>query len=335
MTVNFELRYALRQPEHKGDDFQPRYQACIEQCAWGDKLGFTAVMISEHHGSPDGYMPSPMVIGGAIAAVTEKMRIRIASLVGPLHNPVRFAEDLATLDLLSNGRLEPCISGGYVGSEFEAMGTSLANRKQYMDEIVPFLHKAWTGQPFEWKGKTIRVTPRPVQRPGPPIWMGGTSKAAARRAARHADVFYPPNREVMATYYEELEKLGRKPPIRHRRRNMMVWLAEDPDEFWAEFGPSALHENNVYGQWYLDWGAWNGYEIEDNVDSLRATGRYPVVTPDELVASIEELGGEATIMFHPMAGGAEPELAWKSLKLIENKVIPALHAKGIETGGSQ
>ena len=328
--VKFELRYALRQPESRGDEFQPRYEACIEQCAWGDRLGFTAVMISEHHGSPDGYMPSPMVVGGAIAAVTKGMRIRIASLVGPLHNPVRFAEDLATLDLLSNGRLDPCISGGYVGYEFDAMGTSLSNRREYMDEIVPFLHKAWTGQPFEWKGRTIRVTPKPVQQPGPPIWMGGASKAAAIRAARYADVFMPARPELMDVYHQELQRLGRTVPA-PQQRTLMVWLAEDKDAFWAEFGASALHENNAYGKWWADWKAWNGYETEESTDSLRETGRYRVVTPDELVAIIERREGNATVMFHPMAGGADPELAWNSLKLVEDRVIPALHDKGIET----
>ena len=111
--------------------------------------------------------------------------------------------------------------------------------------------------------------------------------------------------------------------------------SEDPDRFWAEFGPSALHENNAYGQWYEDWGAWNGYVKEESTDALRATERYPVMTPDELVARIEERGGNMTVMFHPMAGGADPELAWQSLQLIEDKVIPALRDKGIETGGSQ
>lgn len=326
--VNFELRYALRQPESRGDNFQPRYEACIEQCAWADALGFSAVMISEHHGSPDGYMPSPMVVGGAIAAVTRRMRIRIASLVGPLHNPVRLAEDLATLDILSNGRLDPVISAGYVGYEFEAMGVSLADRKPFMDEIVPFLHQAWTGQPFEWKGRTVRVTPRPVQRPGPPIWMGGASKAAARRAARFADVFLPAHENLMPTYYEELEKLGRKPGLR-RERTIMVWLCEDKDEFWAEYGPSALHENNAYGRWYADWGAWNGYVTEPDTDALRATGRYPLVTPEELVDQIEKAGGNITVMFHPMAGGPDPALAWRSLKLLESEVLPVLHQKGL------
>ena len=329
-TVNFELRYALRQPPSAGDDFQRRYAAFLQQCEWADRLGFSAVMISEHHGSADGYMPSPMVVGGAVAALTQRVRIRIASLVAPLHNPVRLAEDLATLDILSNGRVEPCLSGGYVGYEFEAMGTSLANRKNYMDSIVPFLHKAWTGEPFEWQGRTVRVTPRPVQRPGPPIWMGGASKVAARRAARYADVFLPAHANLLPTYYEELEKLGREKP-KSRGRTLMVWLAEDPKKFWSEFGPSALHENNAYGKWYSDWNAWNGYVTEQNTETLRETGRYPVVTPDQLVQQIDELGGDCNVMFHPMAGGFDPDLAWQSLQLVETHVIPALNDKGIST----
>lgn len=329
MAVRFELRYALRQPETKGDDFRPRYQACLEQCAWGDRLGFSAVMISEHHGSPDGYMPSPMVLGAAIAAVTRRMRIRIASLIGPLHNPVRLAEDLATLDIISDGRLDPCISGGYVGYEFDAMGTSLKDRAAYMDEIVPFLHRAWSGEPFEWNGRRIRVTPRPVQRPGPPIWMGGASKAAARRAARHADVFLPAHPDLMQTYHEELHRLG-KPPGQRAGRRLLVWLAEDPDAFWASFGESALHENNAYGKWYSDWGAWNGYVTEASTSRLRATGRYPVMTPDQLVAEVARRDGDVTVMLHPMAGGYDPEPAWESLRLVENRVLPALRARGYE-----
>ena len=91
-----------------------------------------------------------------------------------------------------------------------------------------------------------------------------------------------------------------------------------------------MHENNVYGQWYEQWGAWNGYVIEEATDALRETGRYPLMTPDELVAHIEKRDGNITVMFHPMAGGAEPELAWQSLQLIEDKVIPTLREKGIE-----
>ena len=324
--VNFELRYALRQPESKGDDFRARYDACVEQCDWADKLGFSSVMISEHHGSPDGYMCSPMVIGGAIAARTTNMRIRIAALIVPLHNMTRVAEDLATLDILSNGRVDPCISGGYVGYEFEAMGLDLSIRKKYMDDIVPFLKNAWSGEPFEYEGRTICVRPRPVQRPHLPIWMGGASHVAARRAARHADVFLPAHADYYVTFLEECEKIGRTPP-EPRGESIMVWVAEDPDAFWAKYGPSALHENNAYGKWYADWGAWNGYVTCKDTDELRATGRYPIVTPDELVQKAKDLGPNGTVMLHPMAGGGDPDLAWESLELVKNKVMPALEAE--------
>jgi len=320
--TTFGLRYAIRRPAWAKTPRQDLYKALVDQCEWGDKLGFTTVMISEHHGSPDGYMPSPMVVGGAIAARTENMRIRISSLIPTLHNPVRLAEDLAMLDILSNGRVDPVLSGGYVGTEFDMLGTSLSNRKAHMDMIVPFLRKAWEGQPFEWEGKTVHVTPRPVQRPVP-VWMGGASKAAARRAAKHADLFQPSRADLFDTYYEEQDRLGipRKPGL---PRSTMAWVAEDPDEFWEQFGPHALHENNEYGQWYEDWDAWNGYVKTDSLDTLRETGLYPILTPEELIEKAQELGDDGFVMLHPLCGGCPPDVAWKSLKLVGDKVLPEL-----------
>lgn len=321
--VSFGLRYALRQPEWMDTPLEHRYAACVEQCEWADKLGFSKVMLSEHHGSPDGYMPSPFVIGGAIAARTEAMRIHISAIIAPLHNPVRLAEDLAILDILSNGRVEPILAGGYVGYEFEALGTSLSNRKDYMEDIVPFLRLAWTGEPFEWKGKRYHITPKPVQAPHIPVWMGGASKASALRAARHADVYLPSRAELYDVFYEECDRLG-KPRPTQRQRSTLLWVAEDPDKFWADFAPHAMHENNAYGKWYSDWDAWNGYVTMDDTDELRKTGLYPVLTPDETIARARELGPDGFVMLHPMVGGTTPEMAWEILELVANKVMPAL-----------
>lgn len=321
--VQFGIRYALRRPPWSPFTHSELYAAFIEQVEWADRMGFAKVMLSEHHGSPDGYMPSPFVVGGAVAARTKNIRIHVSAIIAPLHNPVRLAEDLAILDVLSNGRVEPVLAGGYVGYEFDALGTSLDARRDYMDEICPFLRKAWTGEPFEWKGKTIRVTPTPIQQPCPRIWMGGASNAAARRAAHHADVFLPAHVDFYKPYHDELDKLG-KPHPKEGSRSHLVWVAEDPDKFWAEFGPHALHENNAYGKWYADWKAWNTYVLADDVDDLRETGRYPIMTPDEVVALARTLGEHDVIMLHPMAGGFNPELAWESLKLIEDKVLPRL-----------
>ena len=304
---------------------QELYRAFLDQVEWADRMGFEKVMLSEHHGCEDGYMPSPLVLGAAAAARTTRIRIHISSIIAPLHNVVRLAEDLAVLDVLSNGRVEPVLSGGYVGTEFEMLGTSLAARKDYMDEVIPFLKNAWTGEPFEWKGQTSES--RPAQCRSRTHQFGWVA-----RLGRPPDA--PPNMpmcsvpsdaRLYAYYHEQLEALGKPRPVDGLRQTL-VWVAEDPDRFWEEFGPHALHENNEYGKWYLDWDAWNSYVWEDNADALRDSGRYRIVTPDELIAVCRDMDPGRTITLHPLAGGCHPDLAWESLRLVEEKVLPVLRA---------
>ena len=319
----FILRYALRRPAWAKATHAELYRTCIEQCEWADRVGFHSVMISEHHGSEDGYMASPLVIGGAIAARTQQLRIKIAALVAPLHNPVRLAEDIAALDILSNGRVDPLVSAGYVESEFRMMGKRLSDRKRFMDELVPFLKQAWSGEPFEWQGQTIQVRPTPVQKPHPPIHMGAASPAAARRAGKYADHFLPSRVDLNDIYREERIKQGRGDPGK-APHSVLLWLAEDPDAFWEKLGPHALHENNCYAQWYEETGAWNGYERARDVDELREMKRYRVVTPEWMISRARALGPEDDITLHPLVGAFDPEEAWRSLRLVEAQVLPAL-----------
>ena len=102
----FGLRYDLRSAPGSVVAKPALYRAALEQCAWADRLGFAMVTLSEHHGSPDGYLPSPLVMAAAIAARTERLRIMISTLVATLYDPVRLAEDFAVLDNLSNASAE-------------------------------------------------------------------------------------------------------------------------------------------------------------------------------------------------------------------------------------
>ena len=131
------LRYDLRCAPFAATTSADLVATALEQCEWADRLGFATVTLSEHHGSPDGYLPSPLVFGAAIAARTRNLRIVIAALIAPLHDPIRLAEDIAVLDVLSNGRVIPVVSGGYVESEFRAFGKRLSDRARVMEEIVP------------------------------------------------------------------------------------------------------------------------------------------------------------------------------------------------------
>jgi alkanesulfonate monooxygenase SsuD/methylene tetrahydromethanopterin reductase-like flavin-dependent oxidoreductase (luciferase family) len=319
------IRYDFRCFPGGGASSQELVAAALEQCAWADRLGFVSVTLSEHHGSPDGYLPSPMVLAAAIAARTENIRLMLAALIAPLHDPIRLAEDLAVLDVVSNGRVIPVLSAGYVESEFAAFGVRLGDRRRVMDEIVPFLERAWSGEPFEHRGATVRVTPRPVQRPRPPIFMGGSTAAAARRAARLADHFLPSLPEYFEIFREERLRLGRPDPgPAPAVTGNFLHVAEDPDAAWAEIAPHALHEMNAYGRWSQAAGVGGPFRPIDDPDELRASGAYPVLTPDEAIERARATGPGGTVMLHPLMGGMSPELAWQSLELFESKVIPAL-----------
>ena len=121
---NFCLRYDLRASAQGQGNARALYAAALDQCAWADGLGFLSVALSEHHGSPDGYLPAPLVMAAAVAARTRTLRIMLSALIVPLYEPLRLAEDLAVLDTLSCGRIIPVLSGGYVAAEFKAVHTS-------------------------------------------------------------------------------------------------------------------------------------------------------------------------------------------------------------------
>src|SRR5207249_2051928 len=145
-----------------------------------------------------------------------------------------------TLDLVSAGRLLPVIGAGHQVAEFAAVGKQLGDRARLVEEYVAVLRRAFRGEPFEWEGRQRRVTPRPCQDPLP-IWLGGNSEAAARRAARIGDGFMPAMPGLFATYRAECERLGRTACAEEVGLPLFyLGLAEDPDEAWAKLGSYLL-----------------------------------------------------------------------------------------------
>jgi alkanesulfonate monooxygenase SsuD/methylene tetrahydromethanopterin reductase-like flavin-dependent oxidoreductase (luciferase family) len=324
MSVFFALRFDLRNPSFAGTTFADRCAAAVEMAEWADQRGCLSVVLSEHHGSDDGYLPSPLPLLGAIAARTQNVRLGVAALVGPFYDPLRLAEDLIVLDHLSQGRVDPIISGGYVREEFAMFGVPMKERAARVTEVVTTLKAAFTGEPFEYRGRTVQITPGPFRAGGPPVVLGGSSEPAARRAARIADGFLPSIREVWEFYRDEVQKLGRPDPGPSPiGQNRTVALVEDVEAGWAELGPYFLHEMNAYGAWQAQDDVGSPYRTVSDLDELRASGSYAVQTPDEMV---EELTGAPFpfVLFHPMCGGIPPALAWQSLRLIEHQVMPKL-----------
>jgi alkanesulfonate monooxygenase SsuD/methylene tetrahydromethanopterin reductase-like flavin-dependent oxidoreductase (luciferase family) len=321
----FAIRFDFRNPGFAGTTMAERYTAALAMCEWADRLGFMSVVLSEHHGSEDGYLPSPLTMAAAIAARTESVRVNIAALVSSFHDPLRVAEEIAVVDLLSAGRLDLVLANGYVDDEFAMFGVARRERVSRTVELVETLREAWTGEPFEYRGRVVRVTPTPYQTGGPRLVMGGSSEAAARRAARLGDGFMPSTPELWDHYRDETVVLGRPDPGAYVGGDTSFFhVADDPDEAWTAIAPYALHEANCYGRWSAAAGTGRsgGYEPADDADALRATGQYRVLTPEALVDELRAKGPYAFALFHPMMGGIPPPLAWQSLGLFEERVLP-------------
>lgn len=320
----FGLRFDFRNPDLAQTSTAERYQAALDMAEWADRLGCLSIAVSEHHGSPDGYLPSPVPLLAAMAARTTTVRFTIAALIAPFHDPLRLAEDLIVLDNLTRGRVDLIVAGGYVHEEFAMFGVPMGERPRRVTETVQVLRSAFTGAPFEFRGRTVHLTPAPFSPNGPAILLGGSSAAAARRAARIGDGFIPSDPEVWEPYRAEVQRLGRADPGPcPTGETSVVAFAEDVQEGWERMAPFFLHEMNAYGLWQAQDDLANPYRTVSDTDELRATGRYRVLTPAEFVTE-QELAPDPFVMLHPMCGGMPVELAWSSLRLFERDVLPAL-----------
>jgi alkanesulfonate monooxygenase SsuD/methylene tetrahydromethanopterin reductase-like flavin-dependent oxidoreductase (luciferase family) len=260
----------------------------------------------------------------AMAARTKSVRFSVAALIAPFHDPLRIAEDFCVLDNLSNGRVDLIVAGGYAPSEFAMFDVPIKERPKRVTEMVNTLKAAFAGKPFEYRGRTVHITPEPVRPGGPMVIMGGASEPAARRAARIADAFVPSAPEYWEFYRDEMMKLGKPDPGPGMVGTSQVTaLARDPEAGWQSMAPYFLHETNAYGAWKDQAGEDTPYNVYGDIDALRAADFYHVITPAQMIAQLKAMPIPAA-QFHPPCGGMSIELAWDSLKLFENEVLPAM-----------
>jgi probable F420-dependent oxidoreductase len=161
-----------------------------------EAAGFDAAFVTEHPFPDDGYLGhlghhalDPFVTLATAAAATSRLRVLTHICVVPYHNPYVLAKTVATLDALSGGRVIFGCGAGYMATEFAAVGATFDDRNERFDAAIVAMKAAWSGEPVrvEASGTTHTMRPLPVQRPHPPIWIGGNSRRALRRAAEYGD----------------------------------------------------------------------------------------------------------------------------------------------------
>ena len=320
------LTYDLRAPEF-GAQRNKLYAAALDQVSWADDLGFDVVGLGEHHGSDDGYNPSPLILASAMAARSQSIKLRTSVVLAPLYDLPKLAEDAAVTQTISNGRLLLGIGAGYRPTEFETFGRSLKDRWRMMGETCKFLRLAWSGQPFEWQGRTCHITPRPEPVP-PPILLGGSSPAAARRAAHIADDWFPPlDARLWQPYRDECLAIGKTDPGPYPSHGpIFLWVSDDPDRDWEWISPHVCHQLESYGAWTREaFGEAAGpYAGNFTAETVRESDAYRVVTPEQAIELADGLGINSVLYLNPLLAGIDPDKSWSMLRLFEDRVLPYL-----------
>jgi alkanesulfonate monooxygenase SsuD/methylene tetrahydromethanopterin reductase-like flavin-dependent oxidoreductase (luciferase family) len=324
MTI---LRFNCVQPGLEPNEMAQRYQAFADMAEYADQRGGSMITLEEHHGADNGWSPSPLVMAGIVFGRAKNLGVTISALLLPLHDPLRVAEDIAVLDLTSGGRLTTILGMGYRPEEYAAHGKDWKGRGALMDECVDTLLKAWTGEPFEYRDTTVRVTPRPLTQPHPLVLIGGTSKPAARRAARFGLPMFPAAHlpELEGYYYEQCAEHGTQGfCMMPGADTKMTFVSEDPEKAWADLGSYMLHEATTYSNWQTPDIKSAVHSHAADAAALRAEGIYRVVSPAELVDELRAAGDAAACNLHPLVGGMPIDTGWESVRLYFEEVLPAL-----------
>lgn len=278
------------------------YQEFVEEVLHGEKLGFDSVWLEEHHGIQDHYWPSPLVGLAGIATLTKHMIIGTDIMVMPFYHPVRVAEDIAMLDLMTEGRFILGAAIGYKPDEFALYQVPMERRGARFEEAILLIKQLWTQEDVNFNGKYyqvkgLKIEPKPRTQPHPPIWIGGWGKRSLTRAATIGDAWIPgPTAamdkllEAQQFYHEKLKSIGIDPATRGTPLTREVVIAET-DERAREVAEKHLMIN--YSQEYGTKG-WKhpliGGEDSTPVDQFEAISRnrFLVGSPGTVIKELKK-----------------------------------------------
>ena len=323
----YMMRFDLRAPGASPAQRADLYQATLDMAVWAEDNGCSAVAISEHHASEDGYLPSPLMVAAGVAAVTSKISITVAAAILPFYDPMRLAEDLIVLDHLSRGRAFVILGVGYRPVEYELRGMEFTERGRVADEKLEVLLS--TLRDAGTDATTPRVTPAPFSQPMPMLAWGGQSKAAARRAGRNGLGFLAqgPGPGLAEVYEQAARDAGHEPGLCYLPPGdapQIVFVNDDVDQGWDDVGNAMLADATSYHDWNEAASTTSStvsLSAARTVDALRAEGgAHRVVTAAEASALAAKHG---MLSLHPLCGGLAPDVAWPYLERAAGAVASA------------
>lgn len=331
--------FPCTQDPPKGEHMDRVIEETVAEAQAAEESGFDSCFISEHHQQEDGYLPNPLLVAGLIGMKTQRIKIGTCVLLLPLYHPVHVAEDCAIIDQATKGRLILSVGVGYQPSDFSAFGVSDKERVGRTEEGVEIIKRCWRGERFSFNGKyfhlqEVLITPRPYQRPSPPIWIASWSPAGLARTGRIADGWMtdliqslPIIKEYAARYRETAEKRGVKPFICLMREAV---IARSRREAEAESGPTMYTHRFYfrYGAYKPDRYLRDVKREEDLTFDKIAENRFLAGSPEECLEQLkrwqEEIRPDYLILRLRHPGGPPHVRVLEALRLFGEKVLPYL-----------
>ncbi|HXZ62417.1 MAG TPA: LLM class flavin-dependent oxidoreductase [Acidimicrobiales bacterium] len=318
------MRFAMRSSAPDPAFRAALYDTAIEMARWSESRGCLGAILSQHHGVDDGYLPSPVPLAAAMAARTESIPINVAALLLALYEPVKLAEDMAVVDLISWGRVSYVVGIGYRDEEFAMFGVDRRTRAGLVEERITLLKRLWSGEEVLVDGRPVRVTPLPFTPGGPLIAYGGGTEAAARRAGRLGLMFMAETHDssLEGAYRDEGGEAAPGCLFPPDGVPLTVFVDEDPERAWAEIGPYLLADAVSYSAWNATRTGTASISRATSVEELAAErGAYQILTAAEAGALVARTGFPLNLQ--PLVGGLPPGLAWPYLEAAAAVTAPA------------
>ena len=299
----------------------------LDDVRLADEVGLSSVLFAEHHFVEDAWVPRPLTMAAAAAAVTTRLRVGSDIAIAPLIHPVTMAEDAAVVDAISGGRCVLGLGAGWRKEDFAGMGVDFRRRYSLFEENITAIRRLLNGEELSQAGgrypmERARLRIEPVQAGGPPIWVGATGEKGIRRAAVLGDawIMSPQVRvgELAAarTLYDgALEQAGRPMPAdRPLRREAFV--AETDKEAWQGFAAGLAHEYGiVYRSRHPDFPAGGSLaDLQKWADGLVVVGSPETVR--ETLQDLRAVLGTTEVLVRVHLPGIDPARSRQSIRLL-------------------
>jgi alkanesulfonate monooxygenase SsuD/methylene tetrahydromethanopterin reductase-like flavin-dependent oxidoreductase (luciferase family) len=312
------------------------YREALAEVLRGEELGLDSVWIAEHHGVRDHYWPAPIQVLTGFATRTSRLLLGANVAIFPFYHPVRLAEEVALLDVISGGRCVAGLAIGYKPDEFALYGAAREKRGARFEDGLALMKALWTRETVTHRGpyftvEDARIEPRPITRPHPPVWIGGWGELALKRAALLADAWLPGPTADLARLLE-----GRRAILAHRAAAGLPPPAEwpitrelvvaDTDQEAREL--AERHLMLAYGKEY--GGTWQHPFIDaataSDLDRL-AANRFLIGTPDRVIRDVQPFIREYG-MTHLICRLYTPRMphdrVMRQIELLAREIAPAL-----------